>query len=265
MVATVHPTAIVEEGAILEEGVVIGPFCIVGKNVKIGKNTTLQSHVVVQGHTTMGVGNTVFPFASLGQVPQDLKYNGEHATLEIGDNNTIRESVTMNIGTAGGGSRTIIGNNNLFMALAHVGHDAIVGNNNVFANGATLAGHVLIGNHAVLGGLSAVHQFTRVGDHVMVGGMTAVDKDVIPFGVVSGTRGVLQGLNLRGLKRRGFERSRISKIREYYSEIFESTEGTLEERMKSLLAERPNCDDLQLWKRFIEGSTRGMSMPANKL
>lgn len=265
MTTQIHPTAIVEEGAKIGNGVTVGPFCIVGKDVTIGDNTTLQSHVVIQGHTTMGAGNTVFPFASLGQVPQDLKYKGEPATLEIGDNNTIRESVTMNIGTEGGGSRTIIGNGNLFMALAHVGHDTIVGNDNVFANGATLAGHVEIGNNAVLGGLSAVHQFTRVGDHVMVGGMTAVEKDVIPFAVVSGGRGVLQGLNLRGLKRRGFERARISKIREYYSELFESREGTFEERLASLLAEHPHCDDLNLWKRFVENSTRGMSMPVHKL
>tara|TARA_R110000868_G_scaffold190862_1_gene434883 strand:- start:185727 stop:186521 length:795 start_codon:yes stop_codon:yes gene_type:complete len=261
MSVTIHPTAIVEEGAVLKDGVKIGPFCIVDSTVTLGENTELQSHVVIKGRTVIGKNNIIYPFASLGQVPQDLKYNGEDTTLIIGDGNTIRESVTMSIGTEGGGGETIVGDNNLFMALAHVGHDAIVGNNNVFANGATLAGHVEIGNHTVLGGLSAVHQFTRIGNYVMVGGMTAVDRDVIHFGVVSGTRGVLAGLNLRGLKRHGFEKARIAKIREYYHQIFEDQEGNLDDRLNVLLRENGDCGDLLQWHEFISHSSRGMSMP----
>ncbi len=262
MTANIHPTALVADGATLGKGVEIGPYCIVDADVVIGDNTVLQSHVVVKNNTHIGQNNVIYPFASLGQVPQDLKYEGEKTTLVIGDNNTIRESVTMSIGTNGGGGVTMVGNGNLFMALSHVGHDTQIGNNNVFANSATLAGHVEIGNHATLGGLSAVHQFTRVGDHVMVGGMTAVDRDVVPYGVVSGERGVLAGLNLRGLKRRGFDKARIAKIREYYSMIFEDHEGTLEERLHAVWLENQNCEDLKMWREFIKSSSRGMSMPS---
>jgi UDP-N-acetylglucosamine acyltransferase len=261
MQAIIHPTAIVQEGAVLKEGVQIGPFCLIDAEVEIGENTVLQSHVVVKNKTKIGQNNIIYPFASLGQFPQDLKYEGEPTTLTIGDGNTIRESVTMNIGTSGGGGQTVVGNHNLFMALSHVGHDTYIGDHNVFANGATLAGHVEIGHNNVLGGLSAVHQFTRLGDHVMVGGMTAVDRDVISYGVVSGGRGVLSGLNLRGLKRRGFDKARIAKIREYYSLIFEEREGNLEDRMQALWFENQNCEDLTLWRDFIKNSSRGMSMP----
>lgn len=262
MQSIIHPTAIVHEGAILKKGVQIGPFCIVDADVEIGENTVLQSHVVIKNKTKIGQNNLVYPFASLGQIPQDLKYDGEETTLIIGDNNIIRESVTMSIGTTGGGGKTKVGDHNLFMALSHVGHDTQIGHHNVFANSATLAGHVEIGSHIVLGGLSAVHQFTRVGDHVMVGGMTAVDRDVIPYGIVSGGRGILSGLNLRGLKRRGFDKTRIAKLREYYSLIFEVQEGTLEERMKALWTENQACEDLNLWRDFIKNSARGMSMPS---
>lgn len=260
MNTNIHPTAIIEDGAILEDGVKVGPFCILGASVVIGRDTELQSHVIIKGNTTIGANNYIYPFASLGQAPQDLKYNGEDTSLIIGDNNTIRESVTMSIGTEGGGGKTIIGNDNLFMAYAHVGHDTLIGNNNVFANSATLAGHVEIGNHCVLGGLSAVHQFTRIGSFVMVGGMTAVDRDIVPF-AIAGARGILAGLNLRGLKRQGFEKKRIAKIRSYYSQIFEGNEGTLEERLNMQIEKNKTCEDLIMWKKFISNSTRGMSMP----
>lgn len=262
MSAEIHSTAIVEKGAKIEGDVIIGPYCIVDADVEIGAGSVLQSHVVVKNNTVIGKNNTIYPFASLGQFPQDLKYEGEKTTLIIGDGNTIRESVTMSIGTNGGGGITKVGDNNLFMALSHVGHDAQIGNNNVFANGASLAGHVEVGNHATLGGLSAVHQFTRVGDYVMIGGMTAVDRDVIPYAVASGARGVLAGLNLRGLKRQRFNKTRISKLREYYSLIFEESGGTLEERMHALWLENQFCEDLTLWRDFIKNSSRGMSMPS---
>lgn len=262
MSANIHPTAIVQPGAKLNESVQIGPYCLVDAEVEIGENTVLQSHVVIKNNTTIGKNNVIYPFASLGQVPQDLKYEGEKTFLTIGDGNVIRESVTMGIGTNGGGGHTKIGNNNLFMALTHVGHDTHIGDHNVFANSATMAGHVEIGNNATLGGLSAVHQFTRVGDHAMVGGMTAVDRDIIPYGVVSGDRGILAGLNLRGLKRRGFEKARIAKLREYYSLIFEENEGTLEERLQAVWLENQSCEDLNLWRDFIKNSSRGMSMPS---
>lgn len=261
MNVNIHQTAIIEPGAVLKEGVKIGPFCIVGAAVTIGENTELQSHVVIKGRTTIGKDNIIYPFASLGQVPQDLKYDGEDTSLIIGDGNTIRESVSMNIGTTGGGGSTVVGDGNLFMAFSHVGHDTKIGNHNVFANSATLAGHVEIGDYTVLGGLSAVHQFTRIGNYVMVGGLTAVDRDVIHYGVVNGSRGVLAGLNLRGLKRHGFEKGRIAKIRDYYSQIFEDQDGTLEDRMTTLIRENGDCVDLINWHEFISNSARGMSMP----
>jgi len=229
----IHATAIVEAGARLADDVTIGPYCCVGPEVTLESGVVLQSHVVVTGDTRIGPRTRVFPFASLGQVPQDLKYRGEPSRLEIGADNAIREGVTMNIGTEGGGMVTRVGDRCLFMTGAHVGHDCQVGNNVVFANNATLAGHVEIGDFAFLGGLSAVHQFCRIGPYAMVGGLTGVERDVIPYGMVVGDRARLTGLNLRGLQRNGFSADQIKLLRQAYAELF-AAEGTLIDRVEAV-------------------------------
>ena len=226
---TIHPSAIIEEGARLGDGVQIGPFCVVGPNVELGDGVELLSHVAVAGHTKVGAGTRIWPFASIGHQPQDLKFSGEESYLEIGRNNMIREHVTMNPGTSGGGFHTRVGDNGLFMMGSHVGHDCQIGDHVIMANNATLAGHVELGDHAFMGGLSAVHQFVRIGAHAMVGGMSGVEKDVIPFGSVIGNRAELGGLNVIGLKRRGFDRDTIHALREAYRAIF-TGEGSLHER-----------------------------------
>lgn len=229
----IHPTAIVEAGAALADDVTIGPYCCVGSQVKLGAGVVLQSHVVVTGDTTIGARTRAFPFVSLGQVPQDKKYKGEPARLEIGEDNVIREGVTMNIGTEGGGMLTKVGDRSLFMAGSHIGHDCQVGHDTVFANNATLAGHVIVGDFAFLGGLSAVHQFCRIGQYAMVGGLTGVERDVIPYGMVVGDRARLVGLNLRGLQRNGFSGDAIRVIRQAYGELF-TNEGTLVDRIEAV-------------------------------
>ena len=229
----IHPTAIVEAGAQLADDVTIGPYCCVGPQVALGAGVVLQSHVVVTGDTKIGARTRAFPFVSLGQVPQDKKYKGEPARLEIGEDNVIREGVTMNIGTEGGGMLTKVGDRGLFMAGSHIGHDCQVGNDTVFANNATLAGHVIVGDFAFLGGLSAVHQFCRIGPYAMVGGLTGVERDVLPYGMVVGDRARLVGLNLRGLQRNGFSADAIRAIRQAYGELF-AAEGTLADRISAV-------------------------------
>jgi len=202
----IHPTAIIAPGARLADDVAIGPYCVVGEHVSLGSGVSLLAHVVIEGRTTIGAGTRIFPFASIGFEPQDLKYRGEESSLEIGSNNTIREYVTMNPGTAGGGMVTRVGNNSLFMVGVHIAHDCQVGDGVVMANNATLAGHVVIEDHAILGGLSAVHQFCRIGRHAMVGGLSAVVRDVIPYGQATGDRARLSGVNIVGMQRSGFSR-----------------------------------------------------------
>ena len=230
MTAQIHPTAIVDPAAKLGARVNIGPYCIVGPHVVLGDDVRLISHVVVDGRTTIGAKTVVYPFASLGMQPQDLKYHGEPSTLEIGANNQIRENVTMNPGTEGGGMVTRVGDNGLFMVSAHVAHDCQIGNNVILANNATLAGHVTICDFAIVGGMSAVHQFVRIGKHAMIGGMSGVENDVIPFGTVKGERAHLAGLNIVGLERRGFGREAIQALRSAYRMLFAS-EGTMAERV----------------------------------
>lgn len=223
----IHQTAIIGEDVKLEHGVSIGAYCVIDGNVTIGEGTKLFSHVAISGNTIIGKNCQIFPFASLGFAPQDLKYHGEASTITIGDNNVIREYVTMNPGTEGGGMNTSIGNNCLFMVGAHVAHDCKLGNNVILANNATLAGHVEVGNFSIIGGLAAVHQFVRIGSHAVIGGMSGVEHDVIPYGSVMGERGSLAGLNLVGLKRRGFDRDTIHALRNAYKMIFEDSEDTL--------------------------------------
>jgi len=228
--STIHPSSIVAKTATVGNDVSIGPFCVVGPQVTLGDGVKLVSHVSVDGITTVGSGTQIFPFASIGHQPQDLKFGGEESQLIIGSNNVIREHVTMNPGTSGGGLITRVGNGCLFMIGAHVAHDCIIHDNAILVNNATLAGHVEVGEWAIIGGLSAVHQFVRIGRHAMVGGMTGVENDVIPYGSVIGNRARLSGLNIVGLKRRNFNRDQIHDIRKAYRLIF-AQEGTMTERL----------------------------------
>src|SRR5262252_419204 len=226
----IHPTAIVAPGAMLADDVVVGPYCIVGENVVLAARVRLRSHAVVDGRTTIGEGTRIHPFASIGLEPQDLKYRGEPSELVIGRNNRIREYVTMNPGTIGGGMVTRVGDDCLFMVGAHVAHDCQIGNHVIMANNATLGGHVVIEDYAVLGGLSAVHQYVRIGKHAMIGGMSGVERDVIPYGQVMGDRARLTGLNIIGMQRRGFSREDIQELRNAYQFLF-SSDGTLSDRV----------------------------------
>ena len=228
--AQIHPTAIVASGARLDDGVRIGPYCVVGEHVALGPGVSLAAHVVVDGNTTIGEGTRIFPFAAIGLEPQDLKYKGEPSSLVIGRHNTIREYVTINPGTEGGGMVTRIGDCCLLMIGAHVAHDCQIGDDVIMANNATLAGHVVVGEHARLGGLSAVHQFVRIGPHAMIGGMSGVERDVIPYGQVIGDRARLTGLNIIGLQRHGFSREDIQGLRTAYQIMF-SGDGTLSDRV----------------------------------
>jgi len=226
----IHLTAIVAPGARIADDVVIGPYCVIGEHVVLSAGVSLKSHIVVEGRTTIGERTRIFPFASIGHEPQDLKYDGEASALEIGSDNTIREHVTMNPGTAGGGMVTRVGNHCLFMVGAHVAHDCQIGNHVILVNNATLAGHVVMEDYAILGGLSAVHQFVRVGRHAMIGGMSGVERDVIPYGQVMGDRARLNGLNIIGMQRRGFSRDDIQGLRSAYNCLFGDA-GTLSERV----------------------------------
>ncbi len=227
---SIHPTAIISPGAKLAANATIGAYCVIGEEVIIGENTELKSHVVIDGRTRIGAHCTVYPFASIGSNPQDLKYHGEASELTIGEHTVIREHVTINPGTEGGGMLTQIGHHCLFMVGAHVAHDCKVGNHVILANNATLAGHVEVGDHAIIGGLAAIHQFVRIGRHAIIGGMSGVEHDVIPYGSVLGERASLAGLNLVGLKRRGFEREEIHALRNAYTQIFNAEQATLSER-----------------------------------
>lgn len=226
----IHPTAVIAPTAKIADGVSIGPYCVIDADVSIDSGTQLLSHVVVGGHTTIGKNCKIFPFASLGHQPQDLKFKGEKSRLEIGDNNVIREHVTMNPGTEGGTMITSVGSHGLFMVGSHVAHDCRVGDHVIMANNATLGGHVEVGDYSIIGGLAAVHQFVRIGTHAIIGGMSGVEHDVIPYGSVMGERANLAGLNLVGLKRRGFDRDTIHALRNAYKLLFEDESGTLVDR-----------------------------------
>jgi UDP-N-acetylglucosamine acyltransferase len=235
-VARIHPSAIVEDGARLGADVEIGPFCIVGPEVTLGDGCRLVSHCVVAGRTSIGARTRIFPFASIGHQPQDLKYHGEPSTLEIGADCVIREGVTMNPGTEGGGMRTVVGDRCAFLANSHVGHDTHVGSNVILSNNVMLAGHVTVGDFAIFGGGAAVIQFARVGSHAFVGGMSGLENDLIPYGMAMGNRAHLSGLNIVGLQRRGFSREDIHNLRRAYRLLF-ADEGTMLERVEDVAAE----------------------------
>lgn len=229
----IHPTAIIDPKAKLGADVAIGPFCTIGPDVTLGDRVKLVSHVVIDGHTQIGAETLVHPMAYLGGAPQHLAHKGEPTELIIGERNVIRENVTMHTGTVGGGGVTKVGSDSLYMVGAHVAHDCIVGNNVTFANSATLGGHVQVGDFVFMGGLSAVHQFTRIGRYAFVGGGGVVTKDIIPYGSVWGNHAHLEGLNLVGLKRRGFSREAINNLRAAYRLMF-ADEGTFQERLEDV-------------------------------
>jgi UDP-N-acetylglucosamine acyltransferase len=248
----IHSTAIIEKGAKIDGAAEVGPFCTVGANVTLAAGVRLVSHVSVGGLTEIGENTQIFPFASLGHAPQDLKYKGEASKLTIGSHNVIREHVTMNPGTQGGGLLTSVGNNCLFMVGAHVAHDCHIGNHVILANNATLGGHVTVEDYAIIGGLSGVHQFVRIGRNAIIGGMSGVEHDVIPYGSVLGERAALAGLNLVGLKRRGFERETIHALRNAYKMLFDDDEGTLLGRSAKVQEMYQNVEPVQEIISFME-------------
>ena len=257
----IHSSSVIEPGAILGEGVEIGPFCHVGPTAILGPGVRLLSHVVIAGHTSIGANTRVFPFASLGHEPQDLKFRGEHSTLSIGSDCTIREGVTMNPGTIGGGSETVIGNGCTFLANAHVAHDCQVGNGVIFSNNVMLAGHCRVGDQVIIGGGAGIHQFVRIGQHAFVGGLAGVENDVIPYGMALGNRAYLAGLNIIGLKRRSFSREEIHELRSVYRLLF-ADEGTLKERLDDVSNEYTNLAHVSEILDFIrEGQSRAICVP----
>ena len=260
MATRIHPTAIVHANAVIGEGCEIGPFCIVGKDAKLGARNRLIAHVVIENDVTLGEDNIAHPFAVLGGAPQDLKYHGERTRLEIGNKNTIRESVTLNLGTEGGGGLTKIGDQNLLMAYVHLGHDTIVGNNTVIANGCQIAGHVTIEDWAILGGLSGVSQFVRVGAHCYVGGCSGVDRDVPPFIVARGPAGAVEvlGMNLVGLKRRGFESSEISTLQEINKMFFKDKSLEKEAALQKLETTLGSSAVAKQFITFVRSSEKGV-------
>jgi UDP-N-acetylglucosamine acyltransferase len=246
----IHKTAIIDSKAKIDNNVHIGPYSVIGPEVEIGKNTIIQSHVNISGNTKIGVGNKIYPFVSINE-PQDLKYDGESTNLIIGDNNKIREYVTINPGTVSGGGKTVIGNNCLFMISSHIAHDCQVGNNVIIANNVPLGGHVIIEDNVIIGGNSAVQQFTRIGKMAMIGGMTGVLHDVIPYGLSTGNRNSLQGLNLIGLRRAKFKNKDILGLSEAYKEIFATK--NLTENINKLNSSYKNN---QLVKKVIDFITK---------
>jgi len=254
----IHPSAIVHPEAKIDPTAEVGPYCTIGANVKIGRGTRLMSHVVVDGWTTVGEGNTIFPFAVIGAIPQDLKYKGEKTELIIGDHNTIREAVTLNLGTAQGGGKTQLGNGNLLMAYVHFGHDCIVGNHNIFANSVGLAGHVTVEDYATLGGQSGVSQFLRVGSYSYVGGQSGVDKDVPPFCICLGARPFnIKGANIVGLRRKGFSAEVITKINESIK-LWSRSDVQKDQCLMEIESQYGEVPEIQKFLTFIRKSEVGV-------
>ena len=259
-----HHTSIISEKAVLGSNVTIGPYCIINENVKIGNNVNLKAHVYIDGNTTIGDNCTFFPYCSIGTSPQDLKYKGEESILKIGNNNIFREYVTINPGTEGGGLKTVIKDNCLFMINAHVAHDCKIGNNVIMVNNASLAGHVILEDYAIMGALSGAHQFCRIGKHSMIGGLSGVDSDVIPYGTVIGNRAYLSGLNIIGLKRRGFSKDIIQDLRKAYGLLFSSQEGIFSDRVKEVSEEFLDNEPIQEIVQFLKSEkSRSICKPKN--
>ena len=258
----IHPTALIAEGARLDPSVSVGPYAVIGANVTIGANTTIGAHCVIEGHTTLGQDNRVFQFASLGGAPQDKKYAGEPTRLVIGDRNTVREFCTFNTGTTQDDGVTRIGDDNWIMAYVHIAHDCVVGNQTILANNATLAGHVQIGDYAIIGGLTGLHQFTQVGAHVMAGFASHISQDVPPFMMVDGNPLAVRGLNLEGLRRRGFSPERISAIKQMHRLLYR--QGLTLDAARSAIAALPEqhpqaAADIAAMLDFLNTSARGIA------
>lgn len=251
--ANVHPSAVVEDGAEIAAGVEVGPLCVIGANVVLREGVVLKSHVVVSGITEIGEDTVVFPFSVIGEIPQDLKFKGEETRLQIGKRNRIREHVTMNTGTEGGGGLTKVGDDGLFMAGSHIAHDAIIGDRVVIVNSVAVAGHCVIEDDVIIGGLSGIHQWVRIGKGAIIGALSMVTNDVIPHGLVQGPRGKLDGLNLVGLKRRGVSRSDITALRAAF-QMMAQGEGAFQERAKRM-GEEFDSDYVQEIVDFVLGET----------
>jgi UDP-N-acetylglucosamine acyltransferase len=262
---TIHPTAIVHPGARIGPGTAIGPYATIGEHVRIGRDCRVGASAVVDGWTEIGDATEIFPMASVGLIPQDMKFGGEHTRLVIGDRNVIREFVTIHRGTAGGGGLTRIGDHNLFMAYAHIAHDCHVGNETIFGNGATLAGHVIVEDYANVGAFSGVHQFCRVGRHAFIGGYSVVTKDALPFAKTVGNRARIYGVNTIGLVRRKFSQEAIAKLRRAYRHLLHSNTS----RALAQIERDPTlqCDEVQYVVDFIRTSSRGVGLrrPSRRL
>jgi len=254
----IHPTAIVHPAASLGDGVEVGPYAVIGEHVSIGSGTKIGPHAVIEGWTEIGRDNQIFQFASIGADPQDLKFHGEKSFLRIGDRNKIREFVTMHRGTEDGGGETKVGSDNLFMAYAHVAHDCCVGNHVILANAGTLAGHVIVEDYAIVGGLSGVHQFSRIGAHAMIGGGSVIVQDVAPYLIAQGNHAKTVGLNLVGLKRRGFSEESIRAIKKAYKQVFRAG-LRLEDALQQIESDMAECKEVLAFVNFIRNSDRGIA------
>ena len=253
----IHPTAIIHPGAELDSNVEIGPYAVIGEHVKIGRGTSVGAHAVIDGWTEIGEENQVFHLASVGGIPQDLKYKGENTWLKIGNKNIFREFVTIHPGTVTGDSETTVGDSNLFMAYCHAAHDCHIGNNVIMANGATLAGHVRVEDYAILGGLTAIHQFVTIGAHVMIGGGAMVGQDVPPYTIATGDRARLRGLNMVGLRRRGFSEETLAVLKKAYK-ILVFSRLRISEALERIRNELPRLPEVTRFIEFIEKSERGI-------
>lgn len=255
---SVHPSAVVEPGAVLGAGVEVGPFCHVGAQVRLDEGVVLKSHVVVTGDTRIGAGTTIFPFACIGEAPQDLKFRGERTVLRIGARNRIREYVTINPGTEGGGGETVVGDDGLFMAGSHIAHDCRVGNNVILVNNVAVAGHCVIEDEVIVGGLSGIHQFVRIGRGAMIGAVTMVTADVLPYALVQGPRGQVDGLNLVGLKRRGAGRADVLALRQLLAAL---SGGSLRETARERAVGRVSAMEREVLDFILAPSERSFLTP----
>jgi UDP-N-acetylglucosamine acyltransferase len=270
MTNKIHSSAIIEDSVRLGDNITIGPYCYISGNVEIADGNQLLSHIVIKGNTLIGKNNKFYPFTNIGEIPQDLKFKNELSQTIIGDNNQIRENVTIHSGTELGNSYhnitniTRIGNNNLLMVGSHVAHDCVIGNNNILANNATLAGHVSIANKVIIGGLSAVQQFVRIGDYAIIGGMSGIDNDVVPYAMVIGQRANIAGVNIVGLKRNNFTKEEIKIIKDAYTEIFENKDINFMDKVKILDQKYSNKTIIRKLIEFIETSNnKALLKPKN--
>ena len=254
----IDKTAIIYPGAVIDDSTEVGPYTIIKSGVKIGKNNQIAPHVVIEGNTTIGDGNKIFQFASIGSVPQDLKYKGENTKLIIGNNNIIREYVTMNPGTVTGNGVTVVGDGNLFMMHVHIAHDCTIGSRNIFANNATLAGHIEVEDFAILGGLCAIHQFVRIGESALIAGGSMVVQDIPPYLVASGDRAKIYGINRIGLERRGFTKEEIEQIKNAYKIVYRS-KATVKIAIERIEHEIGKTEKIEKFTSLITDSKRGIT------